>query len=55
MNHRADDVAKRLRTGNPSVVARIDQGKVVIDPRTVFYKQDDLLIGALLKALGLGE
>jgi len=55
INHRADDVAKRLRTGNPSVVARIDQGKVVIDPRTVFYKQEDLLIGALLKALGLGE
>ncbi len=55
MNHRVDDVAKRLRTGNPSVVARIDQGKVVIDPRTVFYKQEGPLMVALLKALLLRE
>ncbi len=52
---RADDVAKKLRTGNPSVVARIDQGKIVIDPRTVFFKQEGALIEALSKVFVVRE
>ncbi len=46
-----DDVAARLRLGRPSVVARIDDGKLVLDPRTVLPEQDADLLAALGAAL----
>jgi L-seryl-tRNA(Ser) seleniumtransferase len=44
------DFAKMLRTGEPSVVARLRRGKVVLDPRTVFERQESDLIAAIEKA-----
>lgn len=48
---RADDIAKKLRTGEPAVVARIDAGKIVIDPRTVFTDQEQPLLDTLNRVI----
>jgi seryl-tRNA(Sec) selenium transferase len=47
---RVEELEKRLRQGNPPVVARIGKGKLLLDLRTV--RDDDLpfLAGALLAA-----
>ncbi len=47
----ADDLARALRTGAPAVVARIDEGEVVLDLRTVPPSQDDDLLTSLLTLL----
>ena len=45
-------LAARLRAGEPPVVARIEEGKVVIDPRTVLPGQEESLARALRAAMG---
>lgn len=40
--------AKRLRTGTPAVMARIDQDQIIIDPRTVLKDQMDDLVQAIV-------
>jgi L-seryl-tRNA(Ser) seleniumtransferase len=45
------DLAYRLRTGHPAVVARVRDGKLVLDVRTVFPAQEDALVGAVRRAL----
>jgi L-seryl-tRNA(Ser) seleniumtransferase len=44
----ANELSSRLRSGAPPVIARLDQGRVLIDLRTVFPEQDGPLIQALL-------
>jgi L-seryl-tRNA(Ser) seleniumtransferase len=44
------DFAQRLRTGTPAVVARLRDGKVVLDARTVFPQQEDALVEAIRAA-----
>ncbi len=51
---RADDIAKTLRVGEPAVVARIDTGKIVIDPRTVFIDQEQPLLDSLIRVIHPG-
>ncbi len=46
-NLSADDLATRLRTAEPPVVARVEEGRVLIDLRTVFPDQDELIVSAL--------
>lgn len=51
---RRDDVtelARRLRTGRPAVVARIEDGALLLDPRTVQPGEDASLIAAVQEAL----
>ena len=48
--HSEDAFAARLRSGTPAVMARIHAGWVVFDLRTVFYRQEDALLGAILAA-----
>jgi L-seryl-tRNA(Ser) seleniumtransferase len=53
---RADDlsdaeVAYRLRTGTPAVMARIREGRVVLDVRTVLPQQEGVLVEAVRRAL----
>lgn len=48
---RITESARRLRTGEPAVVARIEDGMLLLDPRTVFPSQDEALIEALSAAL----
>ena len=50
----ADGVAGRLRQGRPPVIARIEDGRVVLDPRTVAPGEDSDLLAALNAAIGQG-
>jgi L-seryl-tRNA(Ser) seleniumtransferase len=47
----ADEVARRLRTGEPAVVGRIDRDRVLLDLRTVDPRDDALLRKAVPRAL----
>jgi L-seryl-tRNA(Ser) seleniumtransferase len=46
-----DGLATRLRCGDPAVVARIEEGSVVLDPRTVRPGEDEALVAAVRAAL----
>ena len=48
----AEALARRLRQGNPPVVGRIEEERVLLDPRTVMPEQDDALIDVLRAAVG---
>ncbi len=43
----ADELAARLRQGDPPVVARVEEGQVLVDLRTVYPEQDEVVIEAL--------
>jgi L-seryl-tRNA(Ser) seleniumtransferase len=42
----ADELSARLRLSTPAIVARVEEGRVVLDLRTVFPAQDEVLIEA---------
>jgi L-seryl-tRNA(Ser) seleniumtransferase len=44
----ADEIAARLRTSDPPIVARVEDGRVLLDLRTVFPNQDHAVKSALL-------
>lgn len=48
----ADGLAARLRHGDPPVVGRIEDGRVVLDPRTVMPWEDEVLVRRLREAVG---
>ena len=43
----ADELAARLRRSNPPVIARVEEGRVLLDLRTVFPGQDEVLTQVL--------
>ena len=47
----AQGLASRLREGELPVIARIEEGRVVIDPRTVLRSEEDVLIESLKSVL----
>jgi len=47
----AEDLARRLRLGEPAVVVRVARGALVIDPRTLLDGQHEPLISALTRVL----
>ncbi|HEY4132958.1 MAG TPA: L-seryl-tRNA(Sec) selenium transferase [Gemmatimonadaceae bacterium] len=47
----ADEVEQRLRAGGPAVVARVADGRVLIDMRTVFPRDDTLVTTAIQRAI----
>jgi len=47
----ADGLAARLRRGSPPVVGRIEDGRVVLDPRTVMPWEDEVVVRRVLEAL----
>ena len=50
----ADEVARRLRSGEPAIVARIAEDRVVLDPRTIEVDDTDVVVDAVARAaLGL--
>jgi L-seryl-tRNA(Ser) seleniumtransferase len=51
-SHSADELSARLRTSDPPIIARVEQGRVLLDLRTVFSEQDAALAEALA---GLGQ
>ena len=42
-----DELADRLRASNPPIIARVEQGRVLLDLRTVFTDQDAMILAAL--------
>jgi L-seryl-tRNA(Ser) seleniumtransferase len=46
----ADEISARLRMGDPPVIARVEEGRVLLDLRTVFPEQDERVM-AVLRAL----
>ena len=49
----ADELASRLRASSPAVIARIEEGRVLLDLRTVFPDQDKVLTEVLARAVSL--
>jgi L-seryl-tRNA(Ser) seleniumtransferase len=45
----ADELCARLRASDPPVIARVDEGRLLLDLRTVFPEQDELVIRAIEK------
>jgi L-seryl-tRNA(Ser) seleniumtransferase len=43
----ADEVSARLRGSDPPIIARLEEGRVLLDLRTVFPEQDAVLLSAL--------
>ncbi len=43
----ADELNARLRTSTPPVIARVEEGRVLLDLRTVFPEQDATLVATL--------
>jgi L-seryl-tRNA(Ser) seleniumtransferase len=43
----ADELASRLRGSEPPIIARVDDGRVLMDLRTVFPEQDSAVVAAL--------
>ncbi|MGA7766181.1 MAG: L-seryl-tRNA(Sec) selenium transferase [Candidatus Sulfotelmatobacter sp.] len=43
----ADELAACLRASNPAIIARVEQGRVLLDLRTVFTGQDSMIAAAL--------
>jgi len=43
----ADELSARLRAGDPPIVARVEDGRTLLDLRTVFPEQDQAVIAAL--------
>lgn len=48
------EFAHRLRTGEPAVMGRLRDGKLLLDVRTVFPRQEDMLVKAVGDALAAG-
>jgi L-seryl-tRNA(Ser) seleniumtransferase len=46
------ELATRLRHGTPAVVGRVQDGRLLLDLRTVFERQEEELLGALRSAVG---
>jgi len=43
----ADEFMRRLRESDPPIIARVEEGRVLLDLRTVFPEQDEIVTGAL--------
>ncbi len=43
----ADEISARLRAGDPPIVARVEEGHVLLDLRSVFPEQDESVMAAL--------
>jgi L-seryl-tRNA(Ser) seleniumtransferase len=47
-----EELAARLRRGTPAVVGRVQDGRLLLDLRTVFERQEGELLAALRQAVG---
>jgi L-seryl-tRNA(Ser) seleniumtransferase len=46
----ADELSARLRAHDPPIIARVEDGRVLLDLRTVFPAQDEIIANALEQA-----
>ncbi|MHB8156063.1 MAG: L-seryl-tRNA(Sec) selenium transferase [Desulfocucumaceae bacterium] len=49
-----EDLAARLREGDPAVIGRVQEDRLILDPRTILKGEDIILAGALAAAMGRG-
>lgn len=49
-----DDLSKRLRQGEPPIIARIEDGRLLLDPRTVLPGQEQVLLAAIQRVVNSG-
>jgi L-seryl-tRNA(Ser) seleniumtransferase len=42
----ADELLSSLRASDPSIIARVEDGRVLLDLRTVFPEQDEMVVQA---------
>jgi L-seryl-tRNA(Ser) seleniumtransferase len=47
----ADGLVERLRGGDPPIIARIEDGHVVLDPRTILPGQEEMVARGIRAAL----
>jgi L-seryl-tRNA(Ser) seleniumtransferase len=47
----ADELAARLRGSDPPIIARVDEGRVLLDLRTVFPEQDVALAAVIVRVV----
>ena len=47
-----DELARRLRAGDPPVIGRIEDDLFLLDPRTVLAEEDEVLIEAIKSRIG---
>jgi len=47
-----EEVMRRLRQGSPPIIARIEDDRVLLDPRTVLPEEEEGLLRGLKAALG---
>jgi L-seryl-tRNA(Ser) seleniumtransferase len=45
----ADELSIRLRTSEPPIIARVEEGRVLLDLRTVFPEQEAAVVAALAR------
>jgi L-seryl-tRNA(Ser) seleniumtransferase len=50
----AEELALRLRKRTPPVFARIQENRVLIDPRTLLEGEEEALTAAIVEALRTG-
>ena len=50
-----DALAARLRAGDPPVISRIENDRLCLDPRTVFKREEEVLLQAVQAALRSGQ
>ena len=48
----ADELAARLRAGDPPVVGRIEEGRLLLDPRTLTDQDAEVAAAAVRAAMG---
>lgn len=46
-----DDFAARLRRNTPPIIARIEENRIVLDPRTVLAEEEDALLAGIQNAM----
>ncbi len=51
---RPEELAEKLRRGEPPVIARLQQDSLLFDPRTIFEEQEDDLAAAVSRAVHAG-
>ncbi len=50
----ANELEERMRTGDPAIIARIHEGRILIDPRTLLPGEDEE-VGSTLAGLAAGD
>jgi L-seryl-tRNA(Ser) seleniumtransferase len=48
----ADELSSSLRAAEPPIIARVEDGRVLLDLRTVFPEQDQAIVKALVEVAG---